>query len=978
NGAPVGGQYLDQTTVTIGSLGNTTPPTTLTSAGGLYISGDHVELNTHGGYMTTFDVAGQTLIHAIVQADLTNPGDLRTDITGGAVNIEENQGNLAVGNVTANSINIDANYGVTAGNLAAPTIGIDAGGDVRVGAVVAYGDGFGLYIHSLGNVTAGDIEARQATINAGQAAGDTISTGNVTAQSAVVFTAGGDIRTGAIDPATVTLDSTYGSVTAGDVTASDSITIDAGDKVTTGNLAAPTTTISAASDVQVGAVDATGDGSGLYVKTSGSVKTGDIDASSATIYAGDGAADTILVGNVTAAYTVVFTGGGDIRTGAINPASVTLESFYGAVDTGDITATYSIVIGAAGAVTTGNLEAPSATITAAGDVQIGTVDATGGGSGLYIHSYGSVKTGDIDASSATIHAGRYAGDTILVGNVTAEYAVILTAGGDIHTSAIDPTFVNIVSYYGSVATGDIASSGSVFVNAYSNITTGAVTAGYNINMNARVGTLETGALSAGSYVSLYSGGDMTIGGITSGGAFLRAGSFYSYSSAPADITITGAVSVNEATFIATGTFRNEAPITVTATETSNYGPSLYNASNGEVVIHAGDVDLQAPITAIDAGGTGRIIIEADNPDGVNIGDNLSSPSGFEMSNSEFGELKADQVYVLDFNRTADMRIGDLTIDAAKTPQVAFGAGHYSEAKYLTSQGQTISVEGTVSGVGNPTLIIGPNLPGHYGFKYYDYAPAHVIVSGAIGTASNPFGHVEISATYSIVIGSQTFAQEVGNGTAPSGWVEGLGGVEDGHEFISAGDVTLYSPGVIVGQDTSPRGDGMHITGSLTIEGDPTEVNLFGQLPGANGVILYGPIASTSPDLIVISYGGAAVGPYRFNGCLFGGADCQATIEVPITGFVPPLYAPTAGVYAGASPITITANGTGFGPGIDGVGSSFGPIVVAPSALPLGGDRDDGDRNDGEDGRRHRNGKNKGGKATVSGMGNEDHWPEGKH
>jgi hypothetical protein len=198
--------------------------------------------------------------------------------------------------------------------------------------------------------------------------------------------------------------------------------------------------------------------------------------------------------------------------------------------------------------------------------------------------------------------------------------------------------------------------------------------------------------------------------------------------------------------------------------------------------------------------------------------------------------------------------------------------------------------------------------------------------------------------------------------------------------------------VIVGQDTSPLGDGMRITGSLTIEGGPSEVSLFGVLPDGHGGMLYGAAAATSPELFIISYAGSdaveanattSAGPsYRFNGCVFGSASCESTINTPITSFAPPLYAPTAGVYSGASPVTIVINnGADFGPAP--TQSAFGPIVVAPSALPLGGDRDDGDDSANGDNRTNKDDqhsnrlKKKGQKSTVSGMGNEDHWPEGK-
>ena len=80
---------------------------------------------------------------------------------------------------------------------------------------------------------------------------------------------------------------------------------------------------------------------------------------------------------------------------------------------------------------------------------------------------------------------------------------------------------------------------------------------------------------------------------------------------------------------------------------------------------------------------------------MSIGDGLVNPSGFELSNAEFAFLKADDVYVLASSQTADVRVGDLTIDALKTPFVGIGAGGLGVG--YTTAPQTISIEGVHNG-----------------------------------------------------------------------------------------------------------------------------------------------------------------------------------------------------------------------------------------------------------------------------------------
>ena len=304
--------------------------------------------------------------------------------------------------------------------------------------------------------------------------------------------------------------------------------------------------------------------------------------------------------------------------------------------------------------------------------------------------------------------------------------------------------------------------------------------------------------------------DISIGGMNAQASFNEAG---------ADLTITGPMNVGTAYFGVTDTVHVLAPITAT----SNY-----------VEIKAGDVDIEAPIT-VTGGPVSQIVFGSTNPAGVNIGDNLSNPSGFELSNTEFGFLSADRVIVLDLSQTAGIRVGDLTVDASKTPFLGIGDGSY----YGAPTPQLLSIEGTVTGIGNPTLSIGAEATNDFR-AVYTAAPGNVVVSGSIGTSTGPFGAVDIAAYSNIFIGSQAFVDEFRNDTLSNYFQPGLGGVSVGHEFITANTVALSAPGDILEQNTSPTGEGLHITGSLTIQGNSYAVELFGDLPDGGVASCTGP------------------------------------------------------------------------------------------------------------------------------------------
>ncbi|HEY3813372.1 MAG TPA: filamentous hemagglutinin N-terminal domain-containing protein [Caulobacteraceae bacterium] len=1051
-GAPIGGLASDQTIVNIGPDSGSTPSTTLTSAGGLYIGGDYVRVNVTAGAEAAFDVAGSTTIVGHKGVNLNNIAD-PGNVYGGYVHIWEDEAALVVGNITASSNVIVHEYqgatidNVTAGgfvnlftgevdlsvgNIHAGSLYVNAFGNVTLGNIVSTGgrgvsvfDGgaelkignitaaytVGVYHakYAAGNVTIGAIDAGQnvyVTDLVGRVAtGDVtagglvrigaagVSSGNITASTAYITSTQsiltGDITTSSAGPdggSSIEITAHYGSVTTGNLSGV-SIAIDGAQYIETGDL---TTTggigivalnmadvhlgnVSAGGSlfissghtyleepyvgtgaVTVGNIEAAG---GVNIGSEGSVTTNAIDASAVSIQAGTGTGSSIDVnGDITAAGVVRLQAGGAITTGAIDPSNVYITSTYGSVTTGAITS------------------AGGVTVNAYDNIATGAVTA---GGGVYMDAaHGGVTTGNIDAGSATINANAYVG----LGNVTttgATYVANHGAGeivvGDIHAGSvrIEDGLPDALNYPNSTVTiGNVSSAGSVFISSGGDISTAYVDAGGSVRLVSARGSISAGPITTPSYAYILAfGPSITLGGLTALDAFVQAGKspFATAPSGlpPSDLTITGPVNVQGGVFTASGTFHDLAPITVTA---SAGGALPLGFARGRIEIAANDVDIEAPIAVIDAGGTGTISLISTNPAGLDLGDNLSNPAGFEVSGAEFSRLEADNVHFVELSQTAGVRIGDLTIDASKTPSVGIYAGDALTARYGVAPSQTISIEGTVEGIGNPTFVVGGG----------SYTPAHIVVSGSLGTADDPLGVVSLNAGSSIVIGSQAFANEVANGTATYAWSEGLGGVEDGHSFVTAGDVVLASGGVIVGQDTSPIGGGMTVIGSLTIEGGPMAVNLFGALAGVQGE-LFGAAAASSPELFVI---GATNGPYRFNGCLFGSAACEPTVNTPVTSFAPPLYAPTAGVYSGASPVTIVINnGADFGPAP--TQSAFGPIVVAPSALPLGGDRDDGDDSaNGDSGAnkddQHSNRlKKKGQKSTVSGMGNEDHWPEGK-
>ncbi|HWE44382.1 MAG TPA: filamentous hemagglutinin N-terminal domain-containing protein, partial [Caulobacteraceae bacterium] len=559
-----------------------------------------------------------------------------------------------------------------------------------------------------------------------------------------------------------------------------------------------------------------------------------------------------LIGHVAVDLTEIGSLDTDIAGG-----SVVISQQKSPLTLGTVTATSDVTIDGFDGVTIGSIAATgNVTLDTSGGTTVGNMS----GAALYVGVYGDATFGDLSSTGGLIGIEESGRGNVTTGNIN--------------------------------AAGAFDFSDTLYATTPGNVTTGAITAGQNIVVQNDAGSATLGALTTPAAIYLQSYGTLTIGGAQA--VILDASAGYTGNGSGAvraDIDITGVVYVESAAFVASGTFRNTAPVTATANGYfAGYSPS------GRIYIRANDVDIQSAISVIDVGnssGAGRLYVESTNNLGMNIGDNLSNPTGFEMSGAEFALLKADQVTLEDFGHYgAGVRIGDLTIDAAKTPLVVVGEKYYGA-------NATISVEGTMQGIGAPSFMIG-------GPYQEAQKPDNVIVSGAIGTAAHPMGYVYLGANTKVVLGSNAYLQEWLDDSNPGVFQPGLGGVANGHEWISAGNVVLATRynygGTIIEQNTSPTGEGLHITGSLTIEGQPYQVNLFGDLPDGKGGELYGQAAAASPELFVSD--GYAQASWRFNGCQFGGGNCQPLVGSNSYGL------PYGGSVTGTSGgnVTLTYNG----------------------------------------------------------------------
>lgn len=426
---------------------------------------------------------------------------------------------------------------------------------------------------------------------------------------------------------------------------------------------------------------------------------------------------------------------------------------------------------------------------------------------------------------------------------------------------------------GNTTTGALTSQAPATLQSSGNLTTGAISA-YQITATA-AGTVTTGALNAPN-VSVTGGGDVTFAGATGTTLTVRAGN-NGTANPNATLAVTGPVNTTgTTTFTTNGTFRNTAPISVlvaTGGTGGTYIPGL--------IITAADVDITGAISTRQSGGNVSFVIyPAATPTGaapgdVAIGDNLPAGSAtFGLSNAELQLIGTQYLQILARQNAGgagrNVRIGDASIDSSRINRLAIGTNTASTVP------ASISVLGTLAGIGRPDLAIG---------VLTSDLPSRVVITGAIGTDTQPFGAVAINSTGNIVLGSSAFdtalqnAESAGTTFNADAYAQDFGGMVPGHVFVSAASLALRADGKIVQQNTNTtQGGGIGSPtsfGTVEISGrtnpTPQSVQLYGVVANGQGAAAQGTSAASSGGVRVIdAQGNPVVNPaYSFNGCTIG-------------------------------------------------------------------------------------------------------------
>ncbi|TZG27256.1 beta strand repeat-containing protein [Sphingomonas montanisoli] len=545
------------------------------------------ELSATGGGSIVLGSGGLTLV---------TPGDLSLNVD--ALSSISTSGNVTLGGSTssqiiqtatpngngvfsANAFNIFANSIDTSAilNKTAGSFTLTVPGAIKVGGLRAAGGNITVVSQTggaldLGTIFAGGavlLNVQQAAPTTPLSAASTITTGDITAGASVVA-AGTAIAVGnVISGDTIGLTATTGGVTYGSLSAGLVNPVGQSQQGygvgirSAGNVAGGA--IAARGNVgivsQTGAIT-TGDISSqqqsIVLLGKGALSTGALTAGSTTqgIYVADSA---MFAANNGSLDPTVYFGQAPTPIAALGqtPGSLTvagtvtgrnlIAAATGAMQIGGVNLSDALTLGG-GNITLGNVNAGSVAINDASSITSGTITTTGNVdlsastsavvNGLFVT--GPISTGAITAGG-NVNA---LGSSIATGNINAQQIGLSMYGstaGTITTGNLTggPVTVNARVFNGgpggSIAVGDVTSSGTVGITAAGSVTAGSfsaagltLAAGGNVNMGNLVGggnvsaggSLTTGDLSGASVYAEALNGNATIGTVTVGSATLQA------------------------------------------------------------------------------------------------------------------------------------------------------------------------------------------------------------------------------------------------------------------------------------------------------------------------------------------------------------------------------------------------------------------------------------------------------------------------
>lgn len=493
------------------------------------------------------------------------------------------------------------------------------------------------------------------------------------------------------------------------------------------------------------------------------------------------------------------------------------------------------------------------------------------------------------------------GDVLLAAAIADPAAGAITAGGSILlTETLDASGRPRVPG-ANLTVGDLRAGGDIFVDYRRAFTAGnlnatgiaeitvdeavrvANVAASNVAIRSTKAAIDAGQISSGSAVALTAGG----GSITFAGATARS----IIANSARNIAVTGAInSVGNVSFTASGSFANTATIRVTEGTAINGASAA--AGYGGVDIRASDVDIGGLISVRGSGA--GIHLQASGAGGIAIGGGLAAPASgtLQVSDAELQLLDAALVTLRTGSSASsggDITLGDFTLDRTRIGELLLATGTSGKVR----------VSGAVRGSGAPALTIGET-----GRK-----PGDIEVTGSLGALAAPLGRLQLRSTGSILIGSNTFLEQVRaatdlatfdiNSLSPT-----LGGTTAGQLFIVSGPASFEAARAVLQQNTGGRaGDGIRIgaaggavPSTLIVSGSsvPLRVALFGTVVDAGGNALQGSAAASAA--LMLPAGAETNTAWRFNTCIAGsGASCLpkndpiATIVavVPTATTVPP-------------------------------------------------------------------------------------------
>jgi filamentous hemagglutinin family protein len=302
------------------------------------LQGVGVKVDSSSGKIET------TNTKAIGNLSLTASGNVNTgELQGSSVTVNSKAGNIEVkGNTTATeNITFTASGDVNSGKLQGVGVNVNSSsGKIETANTIASGN---LTLTASGNVNTGELQGSSVTVNS--KAGNIEVKGNTTATESITFTASGDVNSGNLQGVGVKVDSSSGKIETTNTKAIGNLSLTASGNVNTGEL----------------------QGSSVNINS----KTGNIE----------------VKGNTTATENITFTASGDVNSGKLQGVGVKVDSSSGMVKTDNINASAMVDLSAGKQIRIGAINFDSMTVdriptvnlvSDQNDISISSIKAPGG------------------------------------------------------------------------------------------------------------------------------------------------------------------------------------------------------------------------------------------------------------------------------------------------------------------------------------------------------------------------------------------------------------------------------------------------------------------------------------------------------------------------------------------------------------------------------------------------------------------------